>query len=116
MSIKYIFAVFLMAAFFMTGCSSSADNMDSTGGMDMTEGNDILGNGTTDRDGEMYSSDYRTGYGSNDNFMSYGTDGYYDSDMNGIYGDSYGTNGMTTDSNVAGNYGMADTTNIGTNY
>lgn len=128
MNLKYIFAVFLTAAFFMTGCSSGADNTDNMGNMDgagMRLGDDILGNGTTDRDGEMTD---KTGYGSNDNFMSYGTDGYYDNNMDGIYGsmgdsinggytaNGAGTNGGTGNGTMGGTSSMAAASSTGANY
>ncbi|GFI62197.1 hypothetical protein IMSAG049_01371 [Clostridiales bacterium] len=113
MGIKYILAVFLAAAFFMTGCSSNADNSgiddglmndgnygttrnyDSTGGFDPTFGTGLNGNGSYDLTGLPSDSSAR-------DYIRNGNNGY---------------NGTNSNGSITGNNGgMASTTNTGTNY
>ena len=133
MGIKYILAVFLAAAFFMTGCSSKADNsgryFDDNGlnnGVNGRSAEGTLDNndmyGSTTADG--YDSTYGTGL--NGEGTMYGTDtydltgmDYTDPNLTGVNGVGAlsGANGVVNGANNDGTHnGMASTTNTGTNF
>ena len=107
---KYILAVFLIAAFFMTGCSSSAGRYYDDTGRRM-ETNDGM-NGTGTANGTHNGTNGTTVNGTN------GTNGTMrDTAADGLAGANGGGAMYGTDGGVTGaNGSLAGTTNTGRNY